>query len=409
LDVLKIIEKKGHWVGELVARRKDGSAFDVELAANLIKGGRGNPVFMMGSFVDISKRKKAEAELRKTGEFLKNIINTIPDPIFVKDEEHKLILMNNASCERMGCTAEELIGKSDHDLFPKEHADVLREKDEQVFREGKTIINEEEIIVRGRSQVISILKTLFEDTFTGNKYIVGTIRDITQHKMIERVRRAAEEEFRSIFENITDGVLLAEPENKRFYTGNKTICRMLGYTLDEIRNLRVNDIHSPEDLPYVLENFEKQTRGEITLAKDIPVKRKNGSVFYADVNSAPLDIGGKTYLMGVFRDVTVRKQTEQELKDRRELLDRANKELERKISELQNAIKHIKRLEGMFPICASCKKMLTEGCNPKDPKAWVPLERYISERTDANFTHGMCPECTKKIYEKGKTPRNEAG
>jgi len=94
----------------------------------------------------------------------------------------------------------------------------------------------------------------------------------------------SEKAFRAIFNNAADGILVADAESKKFYMGNNVMCQILGYDQQEIKNLGIVDIHPEQDLPYVIEQFEKQARGELTLAKDIPVKRKDGSVFYADVN-----------------------------------------------------------------------------------------------------------------------------
>ncbi len=67
-------------------------------------------------------------------------------------------------------------------------------------------------------------------------------------------------------------------------------------------------------------------------------------------------------------------------------------QLRQTIVRLQDALDHIQTLEGLLPICASCKKI-------RDEKgAWNSIEAYISDRTKANFTHGICPECAKKLY-----------
>jgi len=69
-----------------------------------------------------------------------------------------------------------------------------------------------------------------------------------------------------------------------------------------------------------------------------------------------------------------------------------------KLKELQKAFRFIKRLEGLLPICAHCKKIRTEGADPRDQESWVPIEVYIEGRTDAQFTHGICPACVKRHY-----------
>ena len=74
------------------------------------------------------------------------------------------------------------------------------------------------------------------------------------------------------------------------------------------------------------------------------------------------------------------------------------KRLINKIEELREALLHIKRLEGLLPICAHCKKVRKEGANPTVQESWVPVETYIEDRTDAEFTHGICPACIKKHY-----------
>ena len=116
--------------------------------------------------------------------------------------------------------------------------------------------------------------------------------------------------YEIIFDNAPDGILLADVENKNFYIGNKMICQMLGYSLEEIKNMGIMDIHAEEDLPYVIEQFEKQSKKEIGIAKDLPVKRKDGSIFYADVNSVLIALSGKPYIAGIFRDTTERKKAE---------------------------------------------------------------------------------------------------
>jgi len=67
-------------------------------------------------------------------------------------------------------------------------------------------------------------------------------------------------------------------------------------------------------------------------------------------------------------------------------------ELKRKEHALQEALDHVKTLRGLLPICSFCHKIR------RPDGTWERLESYISSRTDADFTHGFCPECMEKHY-----------
>jgi PAS domain S-box-containing protein len=154
---------------------------------------------------------------------------------------------------------------------------------------------------------------------------IEIVEDITERRQAAEKLKESEQRFKAIFDSAVDGILLADVENKKFYIGNKVICQMLGCNPEEIKNLAVSDIHPKEHLSYVVEQFEKQARKEIILAEDTPVKRKDGSIFYADINSFPITLDGKTYLMGIFRDVTERKKIEEELNIYHERMVRAER------------------------------------------------------------------------------------
>jgi hypothetical protein len=79
-------------------------------------------------------------------------------------------------------------------------------------------------------------------------------------------------------------------------------------------------------------------------------------------------------------------------------LERNERLLKEKIQELEQALSHIDRLEGILPICAQCKRIRLEGCQSKNPLSWVKIESYISTRTDAQFSHTICPDCMQELY-----------
>lgn len=128
-----------------------------------------------------------------------------------------------------------------------------------------------------------------------------------EHKGIDGELRELRQWFRKIFDNVAEGVLLVNLENKRLVTGNKTICQMLCYNAEDIANLEMTSICPPEDLYHFIEQFEKQANGELVFRKDIPIRRKDGNHFYADIFSVPLTFAGRIYMMCFFRETSSRK------------------------------------------------------------------------------------------------------
>ena len=79
-------------------------------------------------------------------------------------------------------------------------------------------------------------------------------------------------------------------------------------------------------------------------------------------------------------------------------LERNERLLRDKIDELEQALGHIKKLEGILPICANCKRIRISDADPQNQKSWMKIENYLSDRTDAKFSHSICPECMRKLY-----------
>jgi hypothetical protein len=83
-------------------------------------------------------------------------------------------------------------------------------------------------------------------------------------------------------------------------------------------------------------------------------------------------------------------------------LERNERLLKEKIGQLEQALGHIKRLEGILPICVHCKRIRLENSEPQNQQNWIRIENYLSKRTDAQFSHSICPECRNKFYPEYK-------
>ena len=139
--------------------------------------------------------------------------------------------------------------------------------------------------------------------------------EIAERKRVEKALLESGDQFRMLFDQAIDGMLLADVETRRFTLANRQIQRMLGYREDELLQLTVADLHPSADLPTVIEQFGKLARGEITVAREIPVRRKDGTVFYADIGSSTVRLERRDCLLGIFRDVTEHKQAQAALRE----------------------------------------------------------------------------------------------
>jgi len=121
------------------------------------------------------------------------------------------------------------------------------------------------------------------------------------------VVKGPEQALRTILDDVTEGILLADVEEKKFFTGNRAICQMLGWKREEIQNLTVADIYLQEDLDRVMEQYEKHRNGELAVVRHMPIRKEDGSILWADIVSIPFTHAGRTHVMSVFRESSRRK------------------------------------------------------------------------------------------------------
>ncbi len=156
-------------------------------------------VAVSGSSVVVTSRiVHRQEELKRSKEFLHQVINTIPDPIFVKNQQHQWIVLNQAYSQLSGYPLSHLIEKSDYDVFPQHEADIFRSQDNLVFQSQQSHEHEEEFTTAtGETHLIATKRSLHKDV-AGNLFLVGVIRDITERKRIEeKLKRTAEDLCRS--------------------------------------------------------------------------------------------------------------------------------------------------------------------------------------------------------------------
>jgi PAS domain S-box-containing protein len=270
-------------------------------------------------FVDITEHKKARQAIEEARQYAENILDTMREPLIVLNTDLRVISANKSFYRAFRVVPNETEGQFIYDLGNRQwDIPKLRQLLDEVLLKNRAFDNYE---IEHKFETIGTKTMLFNARrIAAMRMILITIEDITNRKQMEReLARTKEEEFKAIFDNAGEGILIADTESKKFYIGNNAISRMLGYSLEEIKNLSVMDIHPKKDVSYVMDQFERQAKGEFNLSRDLPVKRKDGSIFYTDVNATTIAIAGKKYLMGFFHDVTERKQIDEKARRMEEI------------------------------------------------------------------------------------------
>ena len=140
------------------------------------------------------------------------------------------------------------------------------------------------------------------------------VTDITEQKKSEEALQQSYDELGVIYDGMVDGLLVTDIETLQFVRANASICRMLGYSETELLSLSVRDIHPADVLPHILENICSVDDVTQTPTGNIPLIRKDGSIFYAEVIGKLLTYNGKPCSMGIFRDITERKRAEEAIR-----------------------------------------------------------------------------------------------
>jgi PAS domain S-box-containing protein len=296
---------------ETYLESKEGEKVAVSLAVSSMKSKAGESRGIIYAFRDIRKRKLIEDELNKKTQRLETILKSSDDIIFQLSPSGQIQYVSPAVKNLYGYDPEDFIGASLEKTTPSDELPKAIEVVKDVLS-GKTVryFNINQLDKEGK--IVSMEVNLTPVEKEGKIIAIqGVMRDITERNCMEAEARESELKFTTIFNNATVGILLMDVESKKIYDGNEAICQMLDYSIVELKELSIRDIHPAQDLPHVIEQFEKQNRKEITLAIDIPVKRKDGSCFIADISSSPISIAGIVYLLGLFRDITKRRQAEE--------------------------------------------------------------------------------------------------
>ncbi|MGB9130795.1 MAG: PAS domain S-box protein [Thiobacillus sp.] len=283
-------------------------------------------VIWYGYVHDITERKGLEQSLQESREFLANIIDSIADPVFVKDRHHRWVMFNEAFCRFVGHGRDELLGKTDYDFFPEREALVFWEKDDAVFASGEESVNEEDLTGGdGVVRTIVTKKSRYTDP-AGHQFIVGIILDISERKRLETdlLRRGVELRRQMDFQHVLlDALALVGMqqmvvENGRIvHVGNRKLAHGMGFTDAEIdAHPPLADIIHPDDQARVMDYYRRRMAGEpVPDSYELGLISRDGKRHEYETAVAVLPDTDPPRIVTIGKDITERKQAEQRLRD----------------------------------------------------------------------------------------------
>jgi len=328
-----------------------------------------------------ARRRKAEALLRRTMTEQKIILDNLGVGVLFAINR-KIVWASKSIATMLGYPLEEVEGRDTLLFYPD------RESYEKVGTEGYAAVARGEVYT-GESPMKKKDGSLIWCHLVGQTVnpaapeegSIWILEDVTPRKVLEETLKQSEDKYRTVADFTHDWEFWIAPDEHIRYMSpscEKIAGRPVADFEQDAALLR--GLLHPDDRAAYDTHRHRVTGQEKSEELEFRILRPDGSVRWIAHVCQPVydDQGRFNGTRGSNRDITLRKIAEQER--------------ERLITELQEALAKVKTLSGMLPVCASCKKI-------RDDKGyWQQIEAYISDHSEAEFSHGICPDCAVKIY-----------
>jgi PAS domain S-box-containing protein len=377
---LEISTQPGDYELEYRMLAADGQVLWIRDMINLGSTGDREAI-IRGVLIDVSLHRQAKISLAEEHSLLRTLIDNLPDYIYVKDRESRLVISNAAHARVLGVAApEEIAGKTDFDFFPAELAQKYHADEQKVIQTGEALVNLEEPAVDGlgNRKWVSSTKVPLRDSEGKIVGLVGMSRDMTEWKRAQNALRDSEDRFRRLSEATFEGILIND--NDTVLDANHNFARMHGYALQEIIGKRVLET-------FVAPECWDLIRDRIASKYEKPYEavhvRKDGRPFPVEICGKTNQYEGRDVRVVAVRDITERHGAEQE----RRKLERQMRQAQvlRSLGVLAGGIAHdFNNL--MTAIIVYCE-LLLDRLNTSDPVA-----RQVAEdvRNVANRAASLC-------------------
>ncbi len=322
-NLAETLVRDGFWSGELKHHRKDGTEIHVLVNATLLKDENGIPFGIVSVNHDITERKHAEIELAEERNRLRTLIDSVPDHIYVKDLQHRFVLSNQSlALNYQFQSPEEMIGKTDFDLFPAAIAQGFKEEEAKILAGGDPEISRVLQVYgfKNKRAWYSITKVPLRNLQGEIVGLVGIAHDVSEQRKVEQAIEENAREIYDLYNHAPCGYHSLNSEGV-FVQINEMELNWIGYTYEEvIGKLKFTDILTDKGKEYFAVNFPLfKQRGWIKDA-EFDIVCKDGSYKTVLLNAVVVRDENNDYLMSrtTLHDITQLKQTEHALRESEE-------------------------------------------------------------------------------------------
>ena len=304
-------------VGEWRHCKRDGTVFDVEITTSAISyAGRPARLVLVR---DITARKQAEAALRESEERYRTIFNQAADAVVVFDPQTLAFVdFNDAACRRLGYSRQDFARLKLSDLEARESAAEVKRHVRQ-FTLSHSAVFETQLRARDGSAIDMEVRA--KAIHRGDSKLIHCIwRDITERKQTEAALRESETRYRAIFDQAADSVVVFDPVTLDIIDFNDEACRRLGYSRRAFAQRKISDLNATDSAAAVKRRIRTiPARGVIVF--ETQQRSRSGTLLDLEVRSRTIRLGGRTLVLGMWRDITARKRVEEELRRRVEEIE----------------------------------------------------------------------------------------
>ena len=321
---------------------------------------------------DVTDRVRSE----RTHAMLAALVERMDESMVVVDPAG-IVQLWTAGAERVyGWSADEVMGRS---LGPLIVPDGTEAGFAEFCRANLAIGQSRQVLERvrkdGRRIAVEASFTALTDGSGAPTAILTITRDVTATREAHdhEVRDAR---LRGLDERMNEIEIVAGLDGRIDHANDRAVAAY-GYDRDELLTMRISDLRAPDAPAPSHEELGQASSPSVRFSS--VHRRRDGSTFPVEVSSRSFEVAGIPHIHSLVLDVTERRRMEAEQQD---LLE-----------ELLAALSKVRTLSGLLPICMYCKKIRN------DQGYWDRIEKYVSEHTDAQFTHGMCPDCFGRYVE----------